>query len=174
MSIANSCRKMTFSASFFFINVLIWSSKLSFLSRQVQSSFSVLIISFHYHKVTYYSLDLWLLLTLKLIIEIIGVERRVGGWGGGGMVGIKLEQGSDWKNIERLDNNVNNIFHNMNEICCLDLKCFVIVYFTISVRFVQFSLIAWLGFLQKIECKIFHKLQLRLCCFSLFENLGRL
>lgn len=51
-----------------------------------------MIISFHYSKV-YYSLDLWLLLVLKLIIIIIG---------GCGRVGNKFEWGEVWENVEQL------------------------------------------------------------------------
>ena len=43
------------------------------------------------------------------------------------MVGLKLERGKDWKNF----NNVVNVFNDMKDFCCLDLKCSVMSYFAI-------------------------------------------
>ena len=67
----------------------------------------------------YYSLGFGTLLALKLIIRIIGR-----GWYGWNDIGAVREL----KKCRKI--NMVNVFSDMKVICCLDLKCSVIFYFT--------------------------------------------
>ena len=78
--IANTCKSVTFFASFFYQCVDIkefWSS----------DNFNLLVWA-------YYSFSFWLLLALKLTTWIMGR---------GDMAGIKLERGDGWKNICKIN-----------------------------------------------------------------------
>ena len=56
------------------------------------------------------------------------------------MVEIKLERGRGWKIFTNLIN-VTNVLNDMQDFCCLDLKCSVMICFTTVVKYVQFLMI---------------------------------